>query len=71
MPGWTPLTGLSWLPTSFSRLQFWAPPASQAPPPRSSTVEEFKGTYEKDNLEGGGDVMPSKCLSHVEEKEAV
>ena len=71
MPGWMPLTGLSWLPTSFSRLQFWAPPASQAPPPRSSTVEEFKGTYEKDNLEGGGNVMPSKCLSHVEEKEAV
>ena len=57
--------------THFSRLQFWAPPASQTPPPRSSIVEEFKGTYEKDNLEAGGDVMPSKCLSHVEEKEAV
>ena len=57
--------------THFSRLQLWAPPASQAPPPRSSIVDEFKGTYEKDNLEEGGVVMPSKCLSHVEEKEAV
>ena len=57
--------------THFSGLHFCAPPASQAPPPRSFIVEEFKGTYEKDNLEGGGVVMPSKCLSHVEEKEAV
>ena len=57
--------------THFSRLHFCAPPASQAPSPRSFIVEEFKGTYEKDNLEGGGVVMPSKCLSHVEEKEAV
>ena len=43
--------------THFSRLQFWAPPDSQAPSPRSSIVEEFKGTYEKDNLVGGGVVI--------------
>ena len=43
--------------THFSRLQFWASPDSQAPPPRSSIVEEFKGTYEKDNLVGGGVVI--------------
>ena len=72
MPGWTPSQGCHGCPLlSVHRLQFWAPPASQAPPLHPSTVEEFKGTYEKDNLEGGGDVMPSKCLSHVEEKEAV
>ena len=47
--------------TRCNRLQFWALPASKAPSPRSSIVEEFKGNYEKDNLEGGGVVMPSKC----------
>lgn len=71
MPGWMPVTGLSWY-TRWTGLQFWAPePASKALPLRSSIVEEFKGTYQKENLERGGVVMPSKCLSHVEKKEAV
>ena len=65
MPGWMPLTGLSWLPTS---LGCSSSAASQAPPLHSSTVEEFKGTYEKDNLEAGGDVMPSKCCHMLRKK---
>ena len=38
---------------------------------RTTGPRSLKVLIEKDNLEGGGVVMSSKCLSHVEEKEAV
>ena len=64
VPGWMPLTGLSWLLTSLG-CSCGLHQLLRHPPPPSTLIycEEFKGTYEKDNLEGGGVVMPSKCLS--------
>ena len=74
VPGWMPLTGLSWLPTSLGcswglhQLLRHPPP----PPPPSSIVRSLKVLMRKTTWKGVGLLcLQNVCHAHVEEKEAV